>query len=80
MKKKTLIVILGALLLAACQTTQAPPIDDAYIWSDSKSETETPGSSQSTPGTPSTPSTSNTPSKVEYISVQDTTVTIKIKR
>ncbi len=62
MKKKTLIVILGALLLAACQTTQAPPIDDAYIWSDSKSETETPNK------------------KVEYISVQDTTVTIKIKR
>ncbi len=77
MKKKTLIVILGALLLAACQTTQAPPIDDAYIWSDSKSETETPGSSQSTPSNPSNPSN---PGKVEYISVQDTTVTIKIKR
>lgn len=71
MKKKTLIVILGTLLLAACRTTQAPPIDDAYIWSDSKSETETPGSTTSTP---------SNPSKVEYISVQDTTVTIKIKR
>lgn len=77
----------GFLFLAftACSTVQNVPIDDSYyspavekpaiIANPSSSNSSTSAySDSSVPGT-STPSTS-----VEYINVQDTTVTIKIKR
>ncbi len=71
----------GFLFLAftACSTVQNVPIDDAYY----SPAVEKPaiiappsGSNSSTSSTtPSAPSTS-----VEYINVQDTTVTIRIKK
>ena len=68
----------GLLLfaLAACHTTSQAPLDDAYYWPDKSVHTE--HSESSTPSASSTPSTPSIP--IEYTNVQDTTVTIKIKR
>lgn len=63
-----------ALGLTACGTTSTAPLDDAYYWPDKKTQ-----NIQSTQITPNTQSSPNTPS-VEYISVQDTTVTIRVKK
>ena len=84
----------GLLLLAltACHTTSQAPLDDAYYWPDkepveqkeqkSKQPSETTVITTTT--TTTTQSTSvivTTPSTpIEYTNVQDTTVTIKIKR
>lgn len=59
----------GLLLFAltACHTTSQAPLDDAYYWPDKSVHTE--HSESSTPSIP-----------IEYTNVQDTTVTIKIKR
>ena len=61
------------LALAACHTTSQAPLDDAYYWPDKSVHTE--HSESSTHGASSTPSI-----PIEYTNVQDTTVTIKIKR
>ena len=68
----------GLLLfaLAACHTTSQAPLDDAYYWPDKSVHTE--HSESSTPSASSAPSTPSIP--IEYTNVQDTTVTIKIKR
>ena len=68
----------GLLLfaLAACHTTSQAPLDDAYYWPDKSVHTE--HSESSTPSASSAPSTPSTP--IEYTNIQDTTVTIKIKR
>jgi hypothetical protein len=58
------------LALAACHTTSQAPLDDAYYWPDKSVHTEHSESSASS--APSIP--------IEYTNVQDTTVTIKIKR
>ena len=65
MTKKILIVLM-ALGLASC-ASQAP-LDDAYYWPDKKAQ--------------STQTTSNTPNyqKIEYLNVQDTTVTIRVNK
>ena len=62
----------GLLLfaLAACHTTSQAPLDDAYYWPDKSVHTEHSESSAS----------SASSSSIEYTNVQDTTVTIKIKR
>ena len=68
----------GLLLfaLAACHTTSQAPLDDAYYWPDKSVHTE--HSESSTPSASSATSVPSTP--IEYTNVQDTTVTIKIKR
>ena len=68
----------GILLfaLAACHTTSQAPLDDAYYWPDKSVHTE--HSESSTPSASSATSVPSTP--IEYTNVQDTTVTIKIKR
>ena len=68
----------GILLFAltACHTTSQAPLDDAYYWPDKSVHTE--HSESSTPSASSAPSTPSTP--IEYTNIQDTTVTIKIKR
>lgn len=58
-----------ALGLASC-ASQAP-LDDAYYWPDKKAQ-----STQSTPITPNTPNNQ----KIEYLNVQDTTVTIRVNK
>ena len=64
------------LALVACHTTSQAPLDDAYYWPDKSVHTE--HSESSAPSAPSASSPSS--SSIEYTNVQDTTVTIKIKR
>lgn len=68
----------GLLLfaLAACHTTSQAPLDDAYYWPDKSVHTE--HSESSAPSASSATSVPSTP--IEYTNIQDTTVTIKIKR
>ena len=61
---------LCAVCMASCHTSSQVPMDDAYYWPD-RSATPT----QTTPSTPTTPA-----SAIEYTNIQDTTVTIRIKR
>lgn len=74
----------GLLLfaLAACHTTSQAPLDDAYYWPDKSVHTEHSESSVSSAPSPSSSSSSSRSSRssIEYTNVQDTTVTIKIKR
>lgn len=65
MTKKILIVLM-ALGLASC-ASQAP-LDDAYYWPDKKAQS-----------TQITPNNQNT-QKIEYLNVQDTTVTIRVNK
>ncbi len=81
MLKTKYIVFLVAVTLTACGVNQLP-IDDAYYWPDKSAQstqsTQTTPTTQTTPSTSSTPTTPSTP--IEYTSVTDTVVTIKIKR
>ena len=82
----------GLLLFALTACASQAPLDDAYHWMDKaeqmaaaaaqtaqQSATSTSSSSSSSSSSSTSSSTPNTPS-LEYINVQDTTVTIKIKR
>ena len=60
--------LLLLICLSACAYQQKAPIDDAYYWPEQ--------STQITPASPATPASD----PIEYINVQDTTVTIRIKR
>ena len=79
MTKKTLILLLVAAAFAACSTANSIPIDDAYYSPEvEKGDLPTPSIpvthvNQTTQTTPTTPS-------IEYLNVQDTTVTIRIKK
>lgn len=68
-------IVLFALGLTACVTSQVP-LDDAYYWPD---KTATSSAAQTTQTTQTEPAPQEAPS-VEFISVKDTTVTVKIKR
>ena len=74
----------GLLLfaLAACHTTSQAPLDDAYYWPDKSVHTEHSDSSASSASSAPSASSPSSPSSssIEYTNVQDTTVTIKIKR
>ena len=74
MTKKVLILGL-ALGLMACSATTAIPIDDAYY----APSIENPSPASPTSPASSTSTTSTTSPSIEYVNVQDTTVTIRIK-
>ena len=66
-----------SLLFTACASIGQVPMDDAYYWEKSNP------SAVSSPSSASTPASSASPAKVspvEFTNVQDTTVTIRIKR
>ena len=75
--------LLLAVCLVSCKTTQLPPIDDAYYWP----EKNTPSHQQSSIinqqssiiNQQSTIKNQKSPI-IEYLNVQDTTVTVRIKR
>ncbi len=77
-----LTAVLTAVSFSACSTANAIPIDDAYYSPEIESgKLPTPSipmiqNSQNSQNTQSTPNTPN----IEYLNVQDTTVTIKIKK
>ena len=80
---RLLVAVLTAVAvsLASCQTTTVIPIDDAYY----SSEIENPApKTQTIQNTPVIQNTQNTPAapkpSIEYLNVQDTTVTIRIKK
>ena len=67
-----------ALILSACGTTSKAPLDDAYFQPE-----KLPGSTSytSTSSSTSTYSSNNEPGPtIEYLNVQDTTVTIRIRK
>ena len=70
----------GLLLLAltACHTTSQAPLDDAYYWPDKSASTTTKTSNPTS--LPTGEGQGGASSSIEYTNVQDTTVTIKIKR
>ena len=80
MTKKIYIVFL-ALGLASC-ASQAP-LDDAYHWEDKTPSKYTPQPTQATPTTPTTQSTQATQTTeptLHFLNIQDTTVTVRIKK
>ena len=62
--------------MTACSTTTVIPIDDAYYMSDAESKTQ---KTQNIPINQSTQDTQSSSTTIEYLNVQDTTVTIRIK-
>lgn len=67
---RNLLIVSIALLLVSCASTQLPPMDDAYYWDDSRPSSESRPSSDSSASAPT----------IEYLNVQDTTVTIRIHK
>ena len=63
--------------MTACSTTTVIPIDDVYYTSDAESKTQ---KTQNTPINQSTQNTQSSSTSIEYLNVQDTTVTIRIKK
>lgn len=87
MTKKIYIGLWFILGMSACSTVQMPPIDDAYHWPDKTvSATSTTPANKNTsenstePTVPPTPQASSETPKMEYINVQDTTITVRIKK
>ena len=72
--KKALYIVLSALLVSACATMETPPLDDAYYWPDKAA------SSISEPAESDNSEPSGQGSSVEYLNVQDTIVTIRVKK
>ena len=66
MKKIPFIVCIAAVCLSACSTAQLPPMDDAYYTRNNRNNQNN-QSNQSAPA-------------IEYLNVQDTTVTIRIRQ
>ena len=61
--------------MTACSTTTVIPIDDVYYTPAIENPAPKTQSTQSTPINQNTPST-----QIEYLNVQDTTVTVRIKK
>ena len=81
MSKKLYILLVMAAFFAACSTANSIPIDDAYYSPQiERGDLPTP-SIPMTQNSQTAQSTQTTPQQsVEYLNVQDTTVTIKIKK
>ena len=83
MGKYRVIVILFALWLISCASNQVP-LDDAYYWPDKSVVSTNTQTTTTTTTTTTTQTTANSVKQqapsVEFISVKDTTVTVKIKR
>jgi len=78
-KKIYILLLLAAGFFTACSTVQNVPIDDSYYSPEvEKGDLPTP----SIPVTHVTQTTQTTPTtqSIEYLNVQDTTVTIRIKK
>jgi len=76
MSRNIYILLLMAAAFTACSSAQLPPIDDVYYWDklEQKAVPATTVTQTSESTTPSAPQKS-----IEYVNVQDTTVTIRIK-
>ena len=79
-KKPYIVLLISAAFFAACSTANSIPIDDAYY----SPQVESPASATATPSSSSSQSSASSASSasspsIEYLNVQDTTVTIRIK-
>ena len=86
MDYRLMAIAICAFGLTACGVSNLA-IDDAYHWEDrtpqrtnTSSTTSSTSSDSSTSSSGSDISTSPTTPELEYVSVQDTTITVKIKR
>lgn len=79
MRSKAIILSFLTLALLGCNTVYTIPIDDVYHWPDAYTSSSSASKTSSASSANSTSTTSSTPS-VEYVNVQDTTVTIRIKK
>ena len=75
MIKKSLILLLLAAAFVACSTANSIPIDDAYY----SPAIESPTPTAATPVSQSDSMSAVPSTNIEYLNVQDTTVTIRIK-
>ena len=80
MSKKLYILLLLAAVITACSTANGIPIDDAYYSPEIENGTPVTPSIPTTHTTVTTPESSAPSTSIEYINVQDTTVTIRIKK
>ena len=80
MSKKIYILLLLAAVFTACSTANGIPIDDAYYSPEIENGTPVTPSIPTTHTTVTTPESSAPSTSIEYINVQDTTVTIRIKK
>ena len=78
MKKKLFIGSLFALALTSCASQAA--LDDAYYWSDEAFVTNNELNRSHAAETSQSPIDHPVTPAVEYLNVQDTTVTIRIKK
>ena len=76
MTRRLFILSLLALGLTACATYQKPLLDDAYYWPEKMTQPSSSYESNVYSPIVSTPSEHS----IQYLNVQDTTVTIRIKR
>ena len=79
--KKILYIVFISAVFTACSTANGIPIDDAYYSPDIESPAPATTSAPTTAAPSSASSASSqSSSSIEYLNVQDTTVTIRIKK
>ena len=82
MSRNIYILLLMAAAFTACSSAQLPPIDDVYYW-DKHEQKAVPATTAGPATTVTQTGESTTPcapqKSIEYVNVQDTTVTIRIK-
>ena len=75
--KRLSYIVCCVLGLTACGSTSTIAVDDAYIWPDKTTPVTTPAATTATVVADEPVSTGPT---LEYTNVQDTTITVRIKR
>ena len=75
--KRLSYIVSCVLGLTACGSTSTIAVDDAYIWPDKTASVTTPAATTATLVVNEPVSTGPT---LEYTNIQDTTITVRIKR
>lgn len=75
--KRLSYIVCCVLGLTACGLTSTIAVDDAYIWPDKTASVSTPAS---TPAAEVVNEPVSTGPTLEYTNIQDTTITVRIKR
>ncbi len=75
--KRLSYIVCCVLGLTACGSTSTIAVDDAYIWPDKTASVNTPAS---TPAAGVVNGPVSTGPTLEYTNIQDTTITVRIKR
>lgn len=79
--KRLSYIVCCVLGLTACGSTSTIAVDDAYIWPDKTTPVTTPAATPATtPATAVADEPVSTGPTLEYTNIQDTTITVRIKR